>query len=517
MRPRWKILISLAGAVCAVILVAVVRHYQLRMATQAYIAQLRAEGEPMDLAAVLPPPVPPEKNGANTFRQAAELINTNTTLLKTNYDILTTEMVAPGKAMISWQQPDIREVTVTNSWQQLATAVAQNMNVFALLHQIAGKPDFDFQIQYGGGGTLAFQSFGLSDSKKATEWLSVAAVYHLHAGDAASAVDDVRAMLALTQALRDERFAISELVRIAMARIAVGVTWEILQSPAVTDAQLAQLQNGWTNLDFIKSGENALAMERVGGAITLAKWRASPALFASDLKKDQDAAAKYGLDDDDEESFLARATTKPRIYLWRYWWSYPDQLRSLKGYEVLLTSMRMAQTNGSFASAMDYQTNELEKLRFPQDNDGLFAANPDFHSLLSQSIAVMVTYIKRIRAAAVAQQIATTAIALKRYQLKNGNYPLNLDALVPEFLPVVPLDPVDGKPLRYRSDGNADGTYLLYSVGLNLRDDGGNPALEGDFVEGRYTSWLDNHRLDWVWPQPATEAEIRNYRAHPPK
>ena len=23
--------------------------------------------------------------------------------------------------------------------------------------------------------------------------------------------------------------------------------------------------------------------------------------------------------------------------------------------------------------------------------------------------------------------------------------------------------------------------------------------------------------LDWVWPQPATEAEIQNYYAHPPK
>ena len=46
------------------ILVPVIHHYQLRAATEAYIAQLKAQGEPMELAQVIPPPVPPEQNGA---------------------------------------------------------------------------------------------------------------------------------------------------------------------------------------------------------------------------------------------------------------------------------------------------------------------------------------------------------------------------------------------------------------------------------------------------------------------
>ncbi|HEV2327599.1 MAG TPA: hypothetical protein VGY56_02295 [Verrucomicrobiae bacterium] len=120
----------------------------------------------------------------------------------------------------------------------------------------------------------------------------------------------------------------------------------------------------------------------------------------------------------------------------------------------------------------------------------------------------------RIRSAEVAQRVVTTAIALKRYQLKHGIYPPNLDALVPGYLPVVPLDPVDGKPLRYRP--NSDGTYLLYSAGPNCKDDGGNPALEKS-VEGGNMSWLNNHALDWVWPQPPTAAETRDYWAHRPK
>ena len=107
-----------------------------------------------------------------------------------------------------------------------------------------------------------------------------------------------------------------------------------------------------------------------------------------------------------------------------------------------------------------------------------------------------------------AKQIAIAAIALKRYQLKNGNYPADLNSLVPQFLPTVTLDPLDGQPLRYRR--NADGTFLLYSVGENGRDDGGDPSLEAGITSSSY-SWQNTHALDWVWPQPASEQEIQAY------
>jgi hypothetical protein len=97
---------------------------------------------------------------------------------------------------------------------------------------------------------------------------------------------------------------------------------------------------------------------------------------------------------------------------------------------------------------------------------------------------------------------------LKRYQLKHGNYPPNLDSLVPEFLSVIPTDPVDGKPLNYRL--KADGTFLLYSVGENGKDDGGDPSLKKG-VESSSFNWQNPHALDWVWPQPATAEEIQKY------
>jgi len=73
------------------------------------------------------------------------------------------------------------------------------------------------------------------------------------------------------------------------------------------------------------------------------------------------------------------------------------------------------------------------------------------------------------------------AIALERYKIANGNYPENLDALVPNYLDIVPLDPASGRTtFVYRqretpqeSDSPKELPYILYSLGPNNKDTGG--------------------------------------------
>ena len=59
-------------------------------------------------------------------------------------------------------------------------------------------------------------------------------------------------------------------------------------------------------------------------------------------------------------------------------------------------------------------------------------------------------------------------IALKAFKVQKGRLPETLDELVPEYLDAVPLDDFDGKPLRYNAEKK-----VIYSVGKDLRDDGG--------------------------------------------
>jgi hypothetical protein len=68
-----------------------------------------------------------------------------------------------------------------------------------------------------------------------------------------------------------------------------------------------------------------------------------------------------------------------------------------------------------------------------------------------------------------------TACAAMRFKNDTGNWPEKLDALVPQYLAQVPVDPFTGAPLIYIL---REGGIVVYSVGQNGVDDGGTgPGL----------------------------------------
>ncbi len=88
-------------------------------------------------------------------------------------------------------------------------------------------------------------------------------------------------------------------------------------------------------------------------------------------------------------------------------------------------------------------------------------------------------------------QATLVVIAVLRYKLDKGDYPEDLDKLTESgYLKQVPMDPWSDRPLVYKK---TDGDFVLYGVGLNFIDDGGQPyrddkggvlqwANEGDAV-----------------------------------
>jgi len=515
MKLRWKILAGLAVVAGITLLAAVVHHFQLKTAVERYKAELRAKGEPMELAQVIPPPVPPEQNSAALFLKAVSLFNTNDILIDNPPPAM--HGVAYGKAMVGWEQPEIRSPEGTNSWEEVKAALNRSSEAFNLLFRITNSAQFDFNLDYDQHFEMRLAH--LSPEKKTAQKLSANALLALHSGDTGLAATNIRTMLRLVNGTQDERTAISQLVRIAIAQIAAAATWELLQAPDLSDEQLADLQTEWNRLEFVRAAENFFPVEREGCEANLAEWRSSNSKLRHylDLAKQVHAVVMGDDEESPEDSIWKKAKTKAQIFLWRYWWSYQDELRYLKGCEALMSTTRTAEANGSFQTALTTQSAALDQLGISGLNnsfDSLFSGKTDFHSMLSESIVTLGGVIRKVMRVEVTKQTVTTAIALKRYQLKHRSYPHDLNALVPEFVSAVPLDPVDGQPLRYRP--NADGTYLLYSVGANGADDGGNPALE-KYITGSNYNWQNDHALDWVWPQPATTGEIQKYYAEQAK
>ena len=67
------------------------------------------------------------------------------------------------------------------------------------------------------------------------------------------------------------------------------------------------------------------------------------------------------------------------------------------------------------------------------------------------------------------REMMRCGVAVARYRRAHDRaWPGSLAELVPDFLPSVPADPYDGKPVRYDAK-----RHLLWSVGSDLRDDGG--------------------------------------------
>lgn len=77
-------------------------------------------------------------------------------------------------------------------------------------------------------------------------------------------------------------------------------------------------------------------------------------------------------------------------------------------------------------------------------------------------------------------RLATTAGALERHRLAEGDFPSNLDALVPRFLDAVPVNTATKEPLRYERLSSVDyrlSTPAIATVGWTKR-----MAHDGNFV-----------------------------------
>jgi len=104
-----------------------------------------------------------------------------------------------------------------------------------------------------------------------------------------------------------------------------------------------------------------------------------------------------------------------------------------------------------------------------REHVGLWAFNRPIAQIL---IAMMLPALEQTRTkfirADIELQATGTICALKEYEIARGSPPENLSELVPDVLPAVPIDPCDGKPMRYRREGRE---WVLWSVGSDMKND----------------------------------------------
>jgi len=476
-------------------------HVRGRIMLAHYLRDLRARGEKMTVAEIKLPR-PEGENGAPDVLAAAKNLKTGS-ILPNGYPPRM-RLTPAGHAIVGFREEEWVEGKVTNHWEQLAVDLQANEAVLKRIRIAMMQPVLDCEFDPSLGPLARFPH--LSIPKTLTQWFASSIELSLHEGKPRDAVPDLVTEADLPRMLGRDGIVISELVRSAIATIARADIWEALQADGWTDDDLGRIQEVWERQHFLDAMVRALEGERVFAQSTYELMRKSnqqtaDVLFGLQLVGFEDMPKwEQKLNDlpggDSVTRFLRNEVYSP---LWRFAWLDQDHAHYLKYLQEMINLGREASREKSL-KVMEPRMDELvlrfqnrrfyDKLRFPSE----------------MSVSALSRVLYRSMRVETERSLALAAIAVKRYALRNGKPPASLDALVPEFLSSVPVDYMDGQPVKYRV--KPDGGFLLYSVGEDGNDDGGDASLPADKTNTR-NIW---GRKDLVWPAPATAAEVEVYR-----
>ncbi|MCP5526867.1 MAG: hypothetical protein H7A47_08690 [Verrucomicrobiales bacterium] len=412
------------------------------------------------------------------------------------------ELTGPGRAVACWQMDRVLlEDGSRMSWDEVRRAFGpttvdlMTLRRRLLQEPIAFRPSLE-DLTYGPQGAFA--------------WISVARHFNARVGIELSAGDLPACQQTLVAAARLARGTVPSNVRtgyigfLSVGHISLRVLWAALQYPGWTEAELARLQGEWAvydpvgRLPVVVLGERAVRLDQMQRADAF-----KAAMPANLIPKRNPFATYTG-----PITLLNPIDAVERVGAGLREWAFRAGMASLRtawlDHNRALCA-RLMQTNVVAARRL-VETRDARVIRpltsalDERDaglSDGQRAASLRHpRSLLCAGTRFSMTSTMEAAARlATVHQITLTAIALKRFHLAQGRWPESLEELVPDLLPAIPRDWMDGQPLRYRSSGAEE--FLLYSVGEDGVDDGGDPgeppdSTMGEVLQGR----------DWVWPRP---------------
>lgn len=496
MKHRRKIWIA-AGFCLAVAAFLLIAHHRAKAAAEKLKTQLRTQGEKLSIVELTPPPPANGPNGSDGFLHAASRLSAISDALMPAPMAFT----EPGRARVAFSQAVLPTSDSTNAWPGLGAQLDALQTSFEELHASLASPVFRFPVNYQQGFATLLPH--LAPIKRTTRALSVETLHRLHRHQSAEALSALLGTIKVPARFHDEPLFISQLVRHALIAIAAFTTWEALQYPDWNDRQLAAIQSSWESLTILSEAPSAFSMERVWTLDEFENCRESLARIdnlwgggaGGNPLDDLAGIGTKAMESPKEgvDQFLDRF---PRRWVWKWWTSYSDEVWFLSWSQLYLQSARNLESGVPYLTVKHQAEAELARrgetpraFLFSREAAGEFPAS----------------FLKKAVTAETQRRLVITAIALKRHRQRHGKLPADLSALAPEFFSAVPLDPLDGKPLRYRTA--ADEEFLLYSIGTNGTDEGGDPRPESSTAKNFY--WTSGR--DWVWPLPASPEDVAKY------
>jgi len=456
LRRAWKVVLK--GLLLLLIILALAHvgaTVYLGARLKAELRKLAASGGVVNFMDGIPPPVPEDQNAAPLDLKAAQIIEDRD---KQFFE----KQGRPGdrgeRYDIDFSQPvDLA---------RLSAMVRQDADVLELLRRATLLPKCRFDTNWEDVLGALFPHY--AKMRRVARFLRTATIEAALRGDPTEALDRARIGFILSRRMLGEPVLIAQLVAWAIDGIVARGVMCVVERGVVPEDAARRLAEEIAKDDLIAAHARAMQMERAAGLWAFEQMRRRPVWVGTVLGN---VTSESGL----------------RLWLWKLWGNvgrpllYANELVYLDYMEQAIQAAKLPWREGAWRQVRD----AADKMPWWAP---LVRALAPLYSGVGQ---------KRDRVIA-ARAMLVTALAIEVYRQRTGHLPASLVALKAEVPWAMTQDVFSGHDLIYRP---RDGGYLLYSIGPNLKDDGGKPLIDQKRALGQVVPQVvkDPNAGDLVW------------------
>ena len=448
MRGRSTKIIITSAVVLLVVFLVFAIHTLLQVASpflntqhkiDAEIAKIKEKGEPVTPAELAPPPVRDNQNGAIIYEKVFEIIKTPQG--KKDFEIIG-EFVSP------------KNDRNAKLWSQAREAVAQNKEIMSLVEEAQERQKCQFSVEWTKGLDAKFPHY--TELRSLTRILYANALINAKDGNMEEAVNSLQQGLKLTESFRGEHSLISLLVKIAITKMIDRSIYEIFAYGNMTESQAERLYEVVAEVDYSNDLGKALQGERVMGIGMFQRVDQTSSIESADKKKPDDSSQPLG----------------------------PSPLKFVLGADEVYFLRNMAEQIRN--ADVSYREAMIKKI------DQKCDSAPPKYALFSAMSSPTCGRVREIRDTAIAELGGIQILlACQAYRDRYHAYPKTLSELRTKLGWKLPRDIFSGKDMVY---GPQNRGFILYSVGSDLKDNGGHPPKKfGSYNDGDDIVWKMEH------------------------
>jgi len=430
-RARKLVSAALMGIVLAMVGLGalLIRHSLGSPAANAYeleIEDARQSGIPASTQALQAPLPPPEQNAASLYTQLTDTLASHPLSQQDKIIDSLTAMQTPSK----------------EQFERVRRALKHRSELLTLIHQATTRPQCVFTKDWSNPNSVTMKE--IAPMREAARLLVAKSALLAHDGKPLDAVRNQAQGFRIARHVENENYMLGHMTAVAIDGMTLRGLQKILYAeggnPAVADAVRSVIEKEWRPHSLSRAFQNQAGAQVV------------------DLQNLRMLGPAY------LNQFMGDNSSPPMHMNPQQWNAFIDD----NGRALLKQERKVIA-----AADLPYLQSVLALREAASEIE-----NDNNHThVLDLMLSIDYGNLAERQAGNKAQvEVTRTAAALLSWKARHGSFPPTLtSALSP-----LPLDPFDGKPLRYRREGSG---FVLFSVG---KDTGGAPTKKPGNFEYRY-------------------------------